>query len=249
MRIVSWNMNNAGRARHREARAWEYLLDVVRPDVALLQEVRRPGSPKSSFDTLTNGYLLHREFSAHHGWGTAIYTRNLELQELPASGFADVDGRCVFAEATAEDGNSLLVASLHAPTEPSVFPRLADCIEDVVARSSMRPLIIGGDFNTARAADAIWPGYQHGEFWSRVDTGWLADCHYRQHGVERNTLVRGRDNDHKVQCDHVLVSNGLVDAITSVSIPDEEEFKALDVSDHLPVVVELLWDADRARGA
>ena len=86
MRIVTWNMNNAGSARRREARAWEYLLEVLRPDVALLQEVRFPGSLKSSLDAPTLGSILHHEFSAHHGWGTAIYSREWAVRDLPASG-------------------------------------------------------------------------------------------------------------------------------------------------------------------
>ena len=93
VRIVTWNMNNAGAARRREARAWDNLLDVIRPDVALLQEVRLPGSTKSSLDPLTTGSLQYREFSAHHGWGTAIFSSHIfQLRELRARGLPTSTG-------------------------------------------------------------------------------------------------------------------------------------------------------------
>jgi hypothetical protein len=40
MRIVSWNMGCGPRSRYRRThkKAWQYLLDELRPDVALVQE-------------------------------------------------------------------------------------------------------------------------------------------------------------------------------------------------------------------
>lgn len=156
MRIVTWNLNNAGAATKREARVWSYLREHLRPDVALLQEVREPGGEKSSI-TLRPGETAVWTL-AKRDWGTAIVAFGPEVFVVESIGFLGEPGRCVAARfGGRDDGAPLMFASLHAPTTPTVFPGLERAVADLESRYPER-LIIGGDFNTARVADKRWPG-------------------------------------------------------------------------------------------
>ena len=239
MRIVTWNLNNAGAASKREARVWQHLLSELKPDVALLQEARLPGSAKSSIEALADadGTVLSAGASSR-GWGSAVYVRSGAIHELPSAGFEGKPGYCIAVEYRQAGGSAFAFASLHAPTVPTVFPRLDDCIRDLETRyAASHLLVMGGDLNTARVAERRWPGYGHGRFWNGVDGGRLFDCHYALHGRETNTLVR-KKKEMNIQDDHVLIRHDLGRHVVRVFVPDEESFRALDLSDHLPLVVD-----------
>ena len=238
LRIVTWNVHKASKKEDREHRVWSYLRDVIKPDIALLQEANVPGESKSTVTPLKDESVVWKGSPLKDGtdakWGTVIVGFGLSVKETYATGFSEKPGKCVAASV---DGTKLIAANIHAPTTPAVFPRLSNCINDLQVRYP-GVLIVGGDFNTARIAELYWPRNGHGAFWRTIDNGRMFDCHYQLHQKEINTLIRER-KDPLIQDDHILVSTELGDSVVSAAIPDEVTFRNLKLSDHLPLIVDL----------
>lgn len=119
------------RRRHRDA--WEYLLDRLRPDIALLQECIPP-------DDLAGYQIIwHRAYpNGNQPWGTALLVSegldvasarlddvNRWIAGIPTDGeqrarprIVGVDGWIASASVTMPDGTSALVVSLHNLSDP-----------------------------------------------------------------------------------------------------------------------------------
>src|SRR5437879_3761360 len=100
MRIVSWNLgHNSPEYRVRHGDAWRYLLEELRPDVALVQEAVPPEGLSQS--------LVFAKPWAKRAWGSAVVTAPGRIRK----GFTETSrGPVVIAELV--DG--MIVASVHA---------------------------------------------------------------------------------------------------------------------------------------
>ena len=65
MRIVTWNMNSSMRSGEARARAWEYLRNELRADLALVQEAVPPPD-------LTSVYCPIDASKRHYNWGSVV---------------------------------------------------------------------------------------------------------------------------------------------------------------------------------
>ncbi len=174
MRIVTWNMNHCQRSESSRARAWAYLRDGLRADVALVQEAQPPPGLAQ---------CVYRPIDAanpRYNWGSAIVVFNpdLELRARPriaASQFPRGDevhdshpGTTAIADIVDRDGNVQLTAvSLYgqwaympdgeffaAPTLHRIFSDLSS----LLLRADPPRVLLAGDFNatTQVAADGPW---------------------------------------------------------------------------------------------
>ena len=147
MKVLTWNLGYWQFSRHHD-KAWSYLCNDIKPDLALLQEVKPP--PWISPDD-----LVFEEIRA--GWGTAIYSPSLVLSK---GLFQIYPGRVAVATTTLNDELTLFVASIHAPIiENRVFPHLTNIFSELESIQSGPSALIGGDLNSARLAEKVWPGY------------------------------------------------------------------------------------------
>src|SRR3972149_3485076 len=110
MKVVTWNLN-VWQSRSTQDEAWGYLRGTIKPDVALLQEVRAP--------TLMNREeLVFRRTPA--GWGTAIYSRDLPITEISLCG--EHPGRVAGASVPLRNGEQLHLASIPAYSDRGFPP-------------------------------------------------------------------------------------------------------------------------------
>lgn len=226
MRIVTWNLGLWQYSAHHDA-AWRYLRETLRPDLALLQEVREV--PLAEGET-----RVFRQ--AWRSWGTAVVARNLYLEPVEIA--VDLEGRTgyVVGARCAGDGVAPFVAvSVHAPILHGVVaPYLERILTAVEAAVEGNRFVVGGDLNSGRLAEQLWPGYGHGAFWSRVDRGPFVDCHQRIHQRERRTILRGAAD---LQDDHLFVSKDLGATLRSCDVIDDPVLRTL--SDHLPLMADI----------
>ena len=112
----------------------------------------------------------------HQGWGTAVYLQGIQSgNEIE---FHQYPQRIVAREIHLPLGETLLLASIHAPIiNGRVFPHLANIFDEIETRFAKHSCIIGGDLNSARLAEKVWPGYGHGPFFERIDQSWLLLIH------------------------------------------------------------------------
>lgn len=226
MRIVSWNLgsNSAGYAA-RHADAWEYLLQELRPDVALLQEAVPPAGIERS--------LVFARPWASRAWGSAVVTAPGRIRK----GFTDTSrGPVVVAEL--DDG--IVVASIHARiVEGRTIPALQKTVRALAPYLENRRFAVGGDLNTARGADAIWPGHGHLEFFESLTGGGLYDCYWELNEHTEKRSFWGDVSPHSLQLDHLFVdvSTGSKGRVRACQILDTPEIREL--SDHGPIIADI----------
>lgn len=225
MKVVTWNL---GYWDHRETHgeAWTYLLETLEPDLAILQEIQ-------PLEEMTDENLAFQE--AHRGWGTAVYSRDLPLSEIPLC--EDHPGRVAGVSVSLPNGEQLSLASIHAKSDP-VFPRLAEIMDEIMNRFGDRTAIVGGDLNSARLAEEAWPGWGHQQFWEWMDSpsSSLVDCCQRVNGRELQTIFR-EGAKYPFQDDHLFVSSNLESGLQGCDVIHTEVTRR--VSDHIPLFVEL----------
>lgn len=224
MQIATWNLGYWQFKRHH-AEAWAYLRDEMRPDIALLQEVCPPTLGESES-------IVFKEI--HRSWGTAVYARDMPLDQVSIRTYP---GRVAAALARSPSGRVIYVASIHAPIiNNRVFPHLSKIFDEIINAFSERTAIVGGDLNSARLAEIVWPGYGHGPFWERVEGGPFFDCHRKFHPEEVQTFFRP-SQIHPFQDDHIFASENLAESVTACEVIHNDLTRK--VSDHIPVVAEI----------
>ena len=119
MKIVTWNLGYWQHAKYHDE-AWGYLCNELRPDLALLQEVKPPS-------WVSQDALLFEEIT--RGWGTAIYAPALTMSKVE---FPIHQGRVASASVAVGPKREVFVASVHAPIiDNRVFPHLADIFSEL----------------------------------------------------------------------------------------------------------------------
>lgn len=225
MKIVTWNL---GFWQHRSTHceAWAYLRNQIEPDLALLQEVSPP-------NLNNNEYMTFKQI--HQDWGTALYTRNTALEELPFG--KEYPGRVSVASFKIAAEQEIIAVSIHAPiVNGRVFPYLARIFDEIERIVSGRAFIVGGDLNTARLAEKVWPRHGHGPFFERIGNSIFFDCHQNLHGREEQTIFR-ENSKYPFQDDHLFVSHDLASRVKSCYVLNGETVRGL--SDHIPLVVDI----------
>lgn len=223
MRLATWNLG-FWQFRKTHAEAWAYLRDEIRPDIALLQEVK---IPKLRSDEAAVLRPVHRD------WGTAIYTRALPLRELAVPRYSTR----VAAAIIRIHARDLAVASIHAPViNNEVHPHLDFIFDDLEALFKDRSTIVGGDLNSARLCEEAWPGNGHGPFFERITSGPFVDCHWKFHRKEIQTFFR-KNLRWSFQDDHIFASPDIANRFTSCAVLDNKKTRRF--SDHIPIVADI----------
>jgi hypothetical protein len=84
-------------------------------------------------------------------------------------GFIRVSRRRVGPVVIAELDDGMIVASIHARiVEGRTIPTLRKTVQALSPRLEDRRFVVGGDLNTARGAEDIWPGRGHLEFFESL---------------------------------------------------------------------------------
>lgn len=226
MKILTWNLGYwQHSAFHDEA--WNYLCNDLKPDIAFLQEVRPPS-------WIPHHALLFEECTRR--WGTAIFTPSLTWQK---EDFALYPGRVAAASIALDKNLCLFVASIHAPIiKDRVFPYLAEIFTKLESQFARKSAVVGGDLNSARLAEKVWPGNGHGPFFAQIDKGdrWV-DCYRKFHSTEVQTFFRA-NSVNPFQDDHIFASCDLENSIRTPSYVINNELTRR-FSDHIPLVVDI----------
>ena len=225
MRVITWNLGY-WQHKSRHDKAWAYLREEIRPDLALLQEVSPP-------ELQEDEYILFK--TVNRDWGTALYARNTPLEELRIEEYAD---RVAAAQLQVSTGQGIAAVSVHAPIiEGRVFPYLAEIFDEIESVVGKRTFIVGGDLNSARLAEKVWPGHGHGPFFERLAESVFFDCHRKFHDVEQQTFFRS-GGKYPFQDDHLFVSHDLADRVECCNVLNNEVTRS--VSDHIPLLTEII---------
>ena len=223
VKLATWNLG-FWQFRRTHDEAWAYLREEICPDVAFLQEVKPP-------ELQSDEGLVFR--AVHRDWGTAVYVRGLSLRELAISSYP---GR-VAAATTRINARELALASVHAPIiNGRVFPHLNFIFDELERILKNRSAIVGGDLNSARLCEVVWPGYGHGPFFERIEHGPFIDCHWKFHRKEVQTFFR-KNSPHPFQDDHIFATSDVAERFRSCTVLDNSLIRLF--SDHIPIIAEI----------
>jgi len=167
MRIVSWNMNHCLRSKEARRRAWDYLRDELRADVALVQEASPPKELTATYSPISGN-------NPRYSWGSAVVALRSDLvfrerpriplaacNMKPPKGYELPDshpGACAVTDVLDGRGKYQFTAiSLYGQWEVmadgrSIYScaRLHRMISDltgVLAASRRLPVVLAGDLN------------------------------------------------------------------------------------------------------
>ena len=231
MRYVSWNMGcspqMATRYRKVHADAWGYLIETLRPDVALVQEALLASEAVVG----RRGRLFWSQTRGTDS-ATAIYVREgLEAKAIQLTSA----GSYVAAIELETVSGSQLVVSVHVGP-PNYRTHLTSLADDLSRAVVGKHFVVGGDLNAARHLDVVQKGRWFTKYFDNLASRGFHDCHWSCHGKEVQSFW-GPQAKNPYQCDHLFVDGitaGRVVACDVLELPTNPAF-----SDHSPILLKL----------
>jgi len=225
MRFVTWNMGCGPGSTYAPTHqaAWRYLLETLKPDVALVQEALLSSEP------------LVRPFGSFvwsktrpRASGTGIFVRSgVDFSPIEVS----IDGSYAAALRVAVRGVPTDVVSLHVgPETRRNLETLRAWLEDHVLPDN--PFVVGGDLNSSRSF-APW----HSAYLTGLSTLGLHDCHWSLHKKESPSFWGRQSAGARYQDDHFFTNRSLGQFARVCEVVDNENTRRF--SDHGPLTLEL----------
>ena len=238
MRIVDWNI-------HRRLPPWNYVINELDADIALIQECSR--LPKN----LDPSKVIHTPANDRK-FGNAIYVKNAVWEELPIE--TTRIGSLMVARVTTPKEESLVVISLYGllealPENPSrklVYPGIHIALSELsyllggLTRPKYTNFILAGDFNNDRRMDTH-PTFGRKDkrtsnlLFDRVKDYRLQDC-VKEYYPDYVQTYRHSTGGFPWQLDHMFASKKVFRNLKNLYVDDSDEVKSL--SDHSPIVAD-----------
>ena len=224
MRVVTWNMNK------RRSGNWEWLVEEVDPDIALVQEA----SPLPE-----NLNATVRDVKKNHRTVTYSKTNHHERINLhPDYGMGLLVGRI----------NDLYVLNVYAnldfkPVDSPLLGFITSYISVLRRRMNAQEIIIAGDFNMDRRMDdnptgsrfALKGTYPTNSFFDVIlDMGFF-DC-MRKFNSSPVQTHRNNKSNFPWEIDHMFATEGLYQSLSAIEVVKTDE-----LSDHNPIVADYDW--------
>ena len=238
MRIVDWNIR-------RRLPPWDYLINELDADVALIQEC--PRLPKN----LDSSNVVHT-LAKDRKFGNAIYVKNAVWEELPIE--TTRTGSLMVARVTTPKDESLVVISLYGllealpenPKRKLVYPGIHIALSELsyllagFTRPKYTNFVLAGDFNNDRRMDTH-PTFRRKDkrtsnlLFDRVEDYRLQDC-VKKYYPEYVQTYRHSTGGFPWQLDHMFASKKVFRNLKNLYVDDSDEVKSL--SDHSPIVAD-----------
>jgi len=234
---------------------WE-LLQSINPDIALLQEWRKPSGFSTDGYVYSQEYLPGRHTALWSKWplqDVNTYPQAAEILWEPYH--AALEG-CIVSAAVLTPIGLLSATSVYAypvalkphqytgfdaealrlPSSKSVWP--ADLIWWAFKdwASSAERTILGGDWNTSRVLDEPKPrGNQ--EFFQRMENSGWVEIARKFYPEEKDVTTWYRKKARPMQLDHFFVSSDLSSSTVKFEVLRNNLFD--QASDHFPICIDL----------
>jgi exonuclease III len=184
VRIATWNMDYWKRSSELRAGAWTYLVERVRPEIALLQECNPTGIARST--VFREGGLLDTRVSPprKRGWGSAVVSFGPKIAgvefsvspfcETPVALLGTYPGSVAIAEVFARV--PLVVVSAYGVIDhgyaDSTIHRILSDLTPLIDQRKGRGIVVAGDLNVTTQWSAKHRSLcrgRHNECYARTD--------------------------------------------------------------------------------
>lgn len=243
MKIATYNLHFGGHTS--EGNHWKSLLSEFQPDFICSQESFHPSEYFSKDEFMKFKGCIHR--NVHHGrWGSAILSRNYELEEVSLS-IPEFDGWVIGAKIhdfpLGDTLRTVLLFSIHAPSPGPYEPRVIRMIDAISAQHRGVPMIIAGDFNLTTAirnsAEKLknTPGELKILQRMQNELGLINAWQHLHPGKELPQTLRWNNKPlDAYHCDGIFISDGFAVYLREASVINHGVWGQL--SDHNPILIE-----------
>ena len=250
MRIATWNMAYWSKKATHDF-AWNYLIDEIKADVALVQEACLQAD-----ETFRKKTILTK-MGGTRDWGSGVYSVYQSSKEIEFKN--SYPGSLIGAEADLRGGKKIAAFSLYGQLETidsdktifattSVHKMISDLNWVMLGLGKFSGLednlIIGGDLNASIQLDHTWQKSKgrylnaHRLLFERIEDYGLKGV-FNFPEKQKTYIQTHRHPRSKTpwQNDYIFLSKNLFNMIRKVEVFDNEE--VCRFSDHNPVVVDL----------
>lgn len=262
MRVISWNLRRA----QANSPVWDYLLKAA-PDIALLQEVgafpktiydtfavvarpaiKRHGTPQSFVTAVISRYPVVRELElqtddpwvqeqARFFHGNLVGTR-ISVPNSPILNVVSVYSPAW--EVRREKWTGMDMSHLKLAANPEIW--CTEILWDLLRKTMPTTdgeWIVGGDFNSSETLDFGRKGDRgNREIIARMNALGLTEVLRTHNGKLVPTFQNAAGKAVIHQIDHIYVSTGIVDRLTTCDVGQASAILDRGLSDHLPIVAE-----------
>jgi exonuclease III len=228
MKILTWNM---GYWQHRvlQEDAWDYLINELKPDIALLQEA-------VPSDELEKKSKICWQPIKRRGWGSGIYCPERSLIEIPLES-VQYRGWVVAAKVIVGD-SEIVLASIHVPIINNwAYPYIEEIFDLIHPHIEGKQFIVGGDLNSCRLIDEVHGSTHHNAFFNRIESSDFYNCVKPFYNGEPQTFF-GIQAKNPYQDDHLFINEDSKERLKSCTVLEYKEPLSL-YSDHVPVIIDL----------
>jgi len=235
MKIITWNMDYWKRNSEQRELAWNYLLDTVKPDIALIQEIVPPETSYKSH------HVLYHEIDGKRKWGTVIISKYPIHKEIYTNKSYPGASALIVAEIKVSDTFLLTVINVYGQLDPNGYAtttmhHILSDLTTVLYNKGSRNIIFGGDFNVSEQFNEKYDCPSHKLVFDRIEDFGLINCTKKFYDNHIQTHVHSKST-FEWQNDYIFVSKNIIDQVTSCVVINE--IALLQYSDHYPVVVEM----------
>ena len=217
--------------------AWKYLSNDLKPDISLIQEIV---PPEESYNDIN---ILYHEIDGKRRWGSAIISKFPIYRELYTSGSYEGARGTVIAEIKVSDTFTLTAINIYGQLDRSGYAtttmhHLLSDLTTVLNHQGKRNIVLGGDFNVSEQYDKKYKDQypKHKIVFDRLEYFGLVNCTKQFYGDHIQTHIHSK-SDFPWQNDYLFVSKNIIERVTDCDVIKED--RILEMSDHLPVLMEL----------
>lgn len=242
MKVATYNLHFGGHTN--TGNHWQSLISEFQPDFICAQESFHPSKYLSTDEYAKFKGCIHH--NVHHGkWGSAILSRNHELEEVSLS-LPEFEGWVIGARVhdfpLGDTRSTILLFSIHAPSPGPYEPRVNRLIDAISSQWSNTPMMVAGDFNltTAIRRDTETLKNTPGEIKilrrMQSELGIRNAWQYLHPDSELPQTLRWNNKPLEAyHCDGVFVSDSLTPHLNGAEVINHGAWKQL--SDHNPILV------------
>ena len=227
-----WKRN----VQQREA-GWNYLLEILKPDIALLQEIV---PPEQSFE---NFNILYHEIDKKRRWGTSILSKYIIGKELHFNNTYPGHSGLIVAEIKIPDSIILTFVNIYGLIDlegyaTTTMHHILSDLNTTLHYKSKRNIILAGDFNVSSQWDEKYKNQYpaHKFVFDRLENFGLVNCTQEFFKTHVQTHSH-RSSDFEWQNDYIFISRKLLDQVLNCEVVNNSKMDYY--SDHFPVTIEI----------
>jgi exonuclease III len=234
MKIVTWNMDYWKRNSEQRELAWNFLLDTINPDIALIQEIVPPEISYKSHN------VLYHEIDGKRKWGTLIISKYPIHREIYSNKCYPGANALIVAEIKVTDKFLLTAVNVYGQLDADGYAtttmhHILSDLTTILYNKGSRNIIFGGDFNVSEQFNEKYDCPSHKLVFDRIEDFGLINCTKKFYNKHIQTHVHSK-SEFEWQNDYIFVSNNIIEQVTNCTVLNEKNI--LQLSDHYPVVIE-----------